>query len=257
MIDVENELFKLYQEVSRVKKFKYFYIDSPFLKEEEEKVQKNRIFVVLICKLIFYLIALILCVFVLYHYLQGKTFLIGLVASSVVCLIIAFFSIRKALTKFASLSGYSKIYLLRRAKIYEAFKEHLETRKFNINQIEKYLLPYLKSSNEDRQAGSVTTFLKIIIPTIFVSMITSFFTLIINSAVEETYFRQEEFNQAMWLWVILGISTIVLGSMVFTTIHSFHNKSSYNKNYKLLETLFYNYLLEKGKRSIKKPKRRS
>ncbi|MCY9196008.1 hypothetical protein MOE86_04625 [Bacillus atrophaeus] len=257
MIDVENELFKLYEEVSRVKKFKYFYIDSPFLKEEEKVRKKNRIYVVLICKLIIYLIAVILCGAILYHYIQGKMFLIGFGTSSLLSLIIPLKSVRKALTKFAMLSGYSEIYLLRRAKIYEAFKKHLETRKFTVNQIEKYLLPYLKSNNEDRQAGSVTTFLKIIIPTIFVSVITSFFTLIINSAVEETNFKQEEFNQAMWLWLLLGFITIVLGSMVFTTIHFFHNKSSYNKNYKLMETLFYNYLLEKGKRYIKKPKRKS
>ncbi|AOC90632.1 hypothetical protein [Bacillus amyloliquefaciens] len=257
MIDVENELFELYQEVSRVKKFKYFYIDSPFLKEEEEKVQKNRIFVVLICKLIFYLITLILCVFVLYHYLQGKMFLIGLVASSSVCLIIAIFSVTKALTKFAILSGYSDIYFLKRAEIYEAFKKYLETRKFTVNQIEKYLLPYLKSNNEDRQSGSVTTFLKIIIPTIFVSVITSCFTLIINSAVEEGNLKQEELDQALYVWLGLGFVTVILGAMVFTTIHFFQNKSSYNKNYKLMETLFYNYLLEKGKRSIKKPKRKS
>lgn len=88
-------------------------------------------------------------------------------------------------------------------------------------------------------------------------MITSCFTLIINSAVEETNLKQEDFNQAMYLWLALGLSTIALGAMVYTTIHLFQNKSSYNKNYKLMETLFYNYLLEKGKRSINKPKRKS
>ncbi|MBU8583005.1 hypothetical protein KM911_14965 [Bacillus paralicheniformis] len=256
MIDVENELFMLYKEVSRVKKFKYFFIDSPFLEEEKAR-EKNRVYVVLIFKLVFCLIAVILCGFLLYHYLHGEIFKIGIVVASFFSLIIALTSISKALTKFAKLSGYSEVYLLRRAIIYDAFKKHLETRRFTVNQIEKYLLPYLKSNNEDRQAGSITTFLKIIVPTIFVSVITSCFTLIINSAVEETNLKQEDFNQAMYLWLALGLSTIALGAMVYTTIHLFQNKSSYNKNYKLMETLFYNYLLEKGKRSINKPKRKS
>lgn len=167
MIDVENELFMLYKEVSRVKKFKYFFIDSPFLEEEKAR-EKNRVYVVLIFKLVFCLIAVILCGFLLYHYLHGEIFKIGIVVASFFSLIIALTSISKALTKFAKLSGYSEVYLLRRAIIYDAFKKHLETRRFTVNQIEKYLLPYLKSNNEDRQAGSITTFLKIIVPTIFV-----------------------------------------------------------------------------------------
>ncbi|WP_420976966.1 hypothetical protein [Bacillus vallismortis] len=257
MIDVENELFELYKEIRKVKKFKYFFIDSTFLEEQEKRREKNRIFIVLICKIILYLIAVILCGIFLYHYSQGKMLLIGLGVCSLLFLIIALISVHQALNKFAKLSGYGEIHLLRNAIIYDAFKKHLETRKFTVNQIEKYLLPYLKSNNEDRQAGSISTFLKIIIPTIFVSVITSFFSLIINSAIEETDFKQEEFNQAMYLWLALVFLIILLGAMVYNTVHLFQNKSSYNKNYKLMETLFYNYLLEKSKRSIKKPKRKT
>lgn len=36
MVDIDNELFELYKEVSKVKNIKYFFIDSPFLKDEED-----------------------------------------------------------------------------------------------------------------------------------------------------------------------------------------------------------------------------
>ncbi|MCY8247893.1 hypothetical protein, partial [Bacillus inaquosorum] len=110
---------------------------------------------------------------------------------------------------------------------------------------------------EDRKAASTTTYLKIIIPSILVSMITSWFTLIINTAVEEPNLKQEEFNQVMILWLALGIEVIILGAFIYSAIHQFQNGSSYNKNYRLLETLFYNYLLEQGGNPSKKSKKKS
>ncbi|PAY13876.1 hypothetical protein [Bacillus sp. 7705b] len=258
MVDIDNELFELYKEVSKVKKIKYFFIDSPFLEEDEEKVQeKNKIFLKLLYKIIFYLLVVFSCGFFLYKCLHGKMFLIVFGAIFLLVFIFAILSISKALTKFAKLSGYSGFHKLRREIIYKAFKKNLETRNYSINQIENYLLPYLKSINEDRKAASITTYLKIIIPSILVSMITSWFTLIINTAVEEPNLKQEEFNQVMILWLALGIEVIILGAFIYSAIHQFQNGSSYNKNYRLLETLFYNYLLEQGGNPSKKSKKKS
>ncbi|MEC3615198.1 hypothetical protein [Bacillus stercoris] len=217
--------------------------------------EKNKIFKKLLYKIIFCLFVLISCGFFLYKCLHGKMFLIVFGAIFSLVFIIATISVSKALTEFAKLLGYSGFHKLRREVIYDAFKKHLKTRKFSINQIENYLLPYLKSINEDRKAASITTYLKIIIPSILVSMITSWFTLIINTAVEEPNLKQEEFNQVMALWLSLGIEVIILGAFIYSVIHHFQNGSSYNKNYKLLETLFYNYLLEQGENPAKKSKK--
>ncbi|MCY7975214.1 hypothetical protein P8843_06235 [Bacillus inaquosorum] len=249
MMDIENELFELYMEVKKVKKFKSMFLDSPFIKKERAQ-EKNKIYLLLFCKLISCLVLYILCWFFLDKYLYENKlpYTVLLLASFFTFCFLTGLSVNQASTKFALLAGFREFHLLKKKVVYEAFEKRLRSRNFTVNQIEKYLLPYLKSQNEDRLAGSTITFLKNIIPTIFVSIITSFFALLINTAVREPNLKQEDFDVAMVTWISLGIQTIVMGAFMFKLIHHLQGILDYKKNHKLLETLFYNYLLKKDRK---------
>ncbi|MGG3662077.1 hypothetical protein [Bacillus gobiensis] len=253
MVDIDKELFELYMEVKKVKKFKNMFLDSPFIKKERAP-EKNKIYLVLFCKLISYLIVNTLCWFFLFKYLYGNKFLYAFfLASFVLFLFLAVLSVSKASTKFAQLAGYDKFHLLKKTVVYEAFEKRLMFRKYTVNQIEKYLLPYLKSQNKDKQEGSAITFLKNQIPTIFISIITSLFTIIINTAIREPNFNPKDLTEVMYTWMRIGVLMIVIGAFIFKVLHYLQNK----RNHKLLETLFYNYLLENGQKPVKKYKKKT
>ncbi|MEB2358587.1 hypothetical protein LAV39_12820 [Bacillus pumilus] len=251
MTDIDDMLFELKQEVRKVNTMKYLLINSPFLNEVKEvsevKAQKkNKIFVECILKIVSCLIVFILFIFLLNKFSHGKVFLIAVVLVFLLLLFIAIYCIIKGLTYFSELSGFKTFDELRKNVIYEAFNEKLNKHNFSTTQIEKYILPQLKEINKDRREASITTFLKISIPSILVSMIASWFTLIINTAVEEPSLKEEEFNQVLGLWLIHGIQVMVVGAFLYTGIHYAQKILSSNKNYKLLEKLFYSYLLEKN-----------
>lgn len=256
MIDIDNELFELYMEVKKVKKFKNMFLDSPFLKKERAR-EKSKIYLVLCCKVISSLMVFMLGCFFLHKYLYENMILYKVLSlvNLFVFLIISAISVRKALDKFARLAGHRNFHRLKKTVVYEAFKRRLISRNFTVNQIEKYLLPHLKSQNKDKQEGSAITFLKNQIPAIFISIITSFFTVIINTAVSEPNLNQKDLNDVMITWIGLGIQMIVLSTFTFKFIHHFQDILDYKKNHVLLETLFYNFLLEKERASIQKSKR--
>ncbi|NQW96403.1 hypothetical protein [Bacillus altitudinis] len=250
-MDLDDILFELKQEVTRVKKMKYLFIDSPFLNEMKEEPgvkaeKKNKILVECILRLVSCLLVFILFIFFMNKFLHGQIFLIVAGLVFLLAFFVAIISITKSLTHFSKLSGFKTFDKLRKNVIYDAFNKKLNKHNFSTDQIEKYILPHLKDKNNDRREASITTFLKIIIPSILVSMIVSGFTLIINTAVEEPSLKEGEFNQVLGLWLILGIEVIVFGAFLYTGIHYAQKILSSNKNYKLLEKLFYSYLLEKN-----------
>ncbi|MGG3625513.1 hypothetical protein ABES25_18400 [Bacillus gobiensis] len=263
MVDIDKEIFELYMEVKKVKKFKNMFLDSPFIKKEKVQEKKkiySRFFGGLIrlsvCCFFLFKYLFIICFF-LFKYLFGIEFpysiLASILASILLFLIITVLSINKAKDKLAKLAGYDRFHLLKKTVVYETFEKRLRSRKYTVNQIEKYLLPYLKSQNKDKQEGSYITFIKNQIPTIIVSIITSLFTVIINAAIREPNFNPKDLTGVMFTWIGLGVELILIGAAIFVSIHQFQNK----RNHKLLETLFYNYLLENGQKPVKKYKKKT
>ncbi|NPC93639.1 hypothetical protein HOO54_15710 [Bacillus sp. WMMC1349] len=227
-MDINKELYDLKEEIDKARSFKNIFWDSPFLHTEKDKREKKEIFIRFFILSVIYIATYLVDILPIIVKLDiGYLILCILLGLAIYAVYLG-----RELNKFYRLGEYEGYYHLRYALCYKAFRRRLEKSSFSTNDIEKYILPLLKAKNSTLESYTFKSYLKVVIPSFIAGSIVAFL-------------NQPKIDFSLYLNIIF----IVIFGFIVSMIGA--NSPGYHKGYKLLETLLYNYLLEKDHTSQK------
>ncbi|MDA7028470.1 hypothetical protein PJ311_18185 [Bacillus sp. CLL-7-23] len=227
-MDINKELYDLKVEIDKARSFKNIFWDSPFLDTEKDKREKKEIFIRFFILTVIYIATCLVKILLTFD----KVDIGYLIISILLCLVLFVCYLGYEARNFCSLNGHKGYYDLRYTLCYKAFRRRLEKSSFSTNDIEKYILPLLKAKNSTLESYTFKSYLKVVIPSFIAGSIVAFL-------------NQPKIDFSLYLNIIF----IVIFGFIVSMIGA--NSPGYHKGYKLLETLLYNYLLEKDHTSQK------
>ncbi|MBO3635126.1 hypothetical protein [Bacillus subtilis] len=250
-MNIDIELFRMVQEIKRAKSFSNVFWKSPFLKSKEDRRKKRIIFFLGVISIVaYFLIGREFLFRNLYYLLEEAAIKLDMTRSSIIILSISFSMvpiiviIMVALSKFSKLvdskyTGISDLYYL---LTHRALKTYLIKKKYNYSVIEKRLLPSVILKNGHLELYSIGSFLKVVIPSIVVSIPVSMFGVLFTTSINDS----ASLGEFKGFLITLGSITIMLwfiGGALFYSL-PFLNVFSERKVYKELEQILQGFLLE-------------
>ncbi|AXS61805.1 MULTISPECIES: hypothetical protein [Bacillus] len=250
-MNIDVEIFKMAQEVKCAKSVKNVFWASSFLKSKGDRWKKRLYFFLGVVSIIAYFFIGREFLFKnLYYSLEDLTAKLDISKSNAIILTISLsifpimVIIAVTLRKYAMLVdrkwGISDLYY---SLSYKALKKYLHRKNYNNKVIEKRILPYIISKNSNLELYSIGSFLKIVIPSIVVSIPVSIFGVLFTTSINESA-SLVEFKGFL---LTLGSITIMLWFIGATSFKALPTLSIFSekKAYKELERILQGYLLEK------------
>ena len=250
-MNIDIELFRMVQEIKRAKSFSNVFWKSPFLKSKEDRRKKRIIFFLGVISIVaYFLIGREFLFRNLYYLLEEAAVKLDMTRSSIIILSISFSMvpiiviIMVTLSKFSKLvdSKYTGISDLYYSLSHRALKTYLIKKKYNYSVIEKRLLPSVILKNGHLELYSIGSFLKVVIPSIVVSIPVSMFGVLFTTSINDS----ASLGEFKGFLITLGSITIMLwfiGGALFYSL-PFLNVFSERKVYKELEQILQGFLLE-------------